>query len=227
MIQTVKQEEWLLQVLFPSVRCTTELSQEPFLCLCSFWSPAYDFLEGFPEISVKNCVYYRVHWAVAITDPKEKVEKCARYIAAVSADSVQGVSEKEREPAKHEHPHDHRQNEGEALLPHLGHFGFVGRGQLLSPRLVLLLRVQLDRPCRSPGETAVLGWAGFRPLHFSPLGEVMISGFSVRRTAFLQVDVIQLPLSLLVAAGALAAGALHLEPVLPDEAGLGLRWLPL
>lgn len=56
----------------------------------------------------------------------------------------------------------------------------------------------------------------------------MITRFSVRRTAaLLQVDVIQLPLILLVAAGALAAGALHLEPVLPDETGLGLRWLSL
>lgn len=56
----------------------------------------------------------------------------------------------------------------------------------------------------------------------------MITGFSIRRTAaLLQVDVIQLPLPLLVAAGALATGALRLEPVLPDEAGLGLRWLPL
>lgn len=50
-----------------------------------------------------------------------------------------------------------------------------------------------------------------------------MAGLGIRGvTALFQVDVVQLPLPLLMAAGAQAAGALHLEPVLPDEAGLRL-----
>lgn len=123
----------------------------PSVLLCVLRSSAYDFLEGFPEIPVENRVYDRVHWAVAITNPKEKLEKCDRDVAALSADSVQGVSKEEWEPAKHKHPHDYRQHEGETFLSHLGHFGLVGRSQLLSPGWVLLLRVKLERPRRSPG----------------------------------------------------------------------------
>lgn len=110
---------------------------------CAFCCPAYDFLKSFSEIPVENGVDYGVHRTVAVANPKEKVEKCGGDVAALSADSMQAVSKEEGEPAEHKHPHHYRQDEGEALLPHLGHFGLVGCGQLLSPSWVLLLRVKL------------------------------------------------------------------------------------
>uniref|UniRef100_A0A096LR21 Uncharacterized protein n=1 Tax=Poecilia formosa TaxID=48698 RepID=A0A096LR21_POEFO len=63
----------------------------------------------------------RVEGAVAVADPEEELEQREGDLTRVSANPVQAVAEEKGEPAHHEHPHDHSQDE-------LGLLGLWTRG---------------------------------------------------------------------------------------------------
>lgn len=113
-----------------------QLSEKPFdVCLWqhsvnrlrssssrSFLGVKQNLLEGSSEVSIENSVYDGVQAAVAVSDPEKQVEESVRDGAVLSADSMETVGEKKREPAEDKNTHHHCQNKGEALLPHLSYF---------------------------------------------------------------------------------------------------------
>ena len=78
-------------------------------------TPAQNLLERPSEIVVEYGIDDGVQGTVAVTEPEEELKECDGNTAGL-AQGRQRVGEEEGKPADDEHPDDHGQHEGEALL---------------------------------------------------------------------------------------------------------------